>query len=142
MSESGETNDDPVRGLIARAEALAEAAETDVAAAATLPVLAALRAELVGKKGSMKELQRAISTLPKEARRDAGQAVNVVAKRVQAALDARKTELESSADGAVLDPSFDPTWPGARVPEGSLHPVTLVLEEIRRIFTRLGFDEV
>jgi phenylalanyl-tRNA synthetase alpha chain len=32
--------------------------------------------------------------------------------------------------------------PGVRSQQGSLHVVTLVLDEIRAIFTRLGFDEV
>jgi len=137
MSQGGETAD-----LIARAEALAAHAERELAAVTTLAQLAVVRAALVGKKGAVKDLQRGISAVPKDARRVAGQAVNVIAKQMQAAVDARKTELESSAGDAPLDPTFDPSWPGPPVPAGSLHPVTLVLEEIRRIFTRLGFDEV
>lgn len=128
--------------LIARAEALAARAEADLASAADLDALAAVRARLVGKKGSVKDLQRAISTLPKESRKDAGQAVNVIARGIQDAIDARRAALEAGAGDVRLDPTFDPSWPGECAPTGSLHPVTLVLEEIRRIFVRLGFDEV
>jgi phenylalanyl-tRNA synthetase alpha chain len=138
MSESVETPE----ALIARAEALASRAESDLAAAGTLDALAAVRAALVGKKGAVKALQRGISALPKGSRKDAGQAVNVIARRIQAAIDTRREELESGVGDAPLDPTFDPSWPGAVPAEGSLHPVTLVLEEIRRIFVRLGFDEV
>ncbi len=137
MSQSAETAE-----LIARAEALVIGAERELAASKTPAELAEVRASLVGKKGAVKDLQRSISRLPKEARRDAGQAVNVIAKRIQAAIDTRRAEVDAATGHVALDPTFDPSWPGTSVPDGSLHPVTLVLEEIRRIFTRLGFDEV
>ncbi len=132
----------PTAELIARAEALEAQAAQELAAAADLARLAAVRAALVGKKGRVKDLQRGISALAKEQRKDAGQAVNVIAGRIAAAIDARRSQLEACAAETLIDPTFDPSWPGRRVPEGSLHPVTLVLDEIRRIFTRLGFDEV
>ena len=47
----------------------------------------------------------------------------------QEAIDARRAELESGVGDAPLDPTFDPSWPGAAAPDGSLHPVTLVLDE-------------
>ena len=137
MSESGETAD-----LIARAEELQADALRRIAEAANLADLAAVRASLVGKKGAVKDLQRAISKLPKDDRRAAGQAVNVIAKGIQTALGERHAELEAAGADVPLDPTFDPSWPGVTTHGGSLHPVTLVLEEIRRIFTRLGFDEV
>ncbi len=135
-------SDEQAPELAARAAALLNDAESAVAGATDRDALAAVRARLVGKRGAVKDLQRAISALPKEARRAAGQSVNVVARQVQALIDARREALEAAAGDGPLDPTFDPTWPGAVSPRGSLHPVTLILDEIRAIFTRLGFDEV
>ena len=138
MSES----ENAINDLIAAAEALASQAEQDLGDATDLASLAVVRAGLVGKKGRVKALQRQISALPKDARKNAGQAVNLIARRIQLAVDERTAALEAGAVDVPLDLTFDPSWPGATVPGGSLHPVTLVLDEIRRIFTRLGFDEV
>ncbi len=132
---------DTIQQLVARAEALAADAAPRIVAAATLDDLAVVRASLVGKKGAVKALQREISALQQDDRKAAGQAVNRVARQIQGALDDRKAELLAVADEGVPDPTFDPTWPGAPITTGSLHPVTLVIDEIRRIFTRLGFDE-
>ena len=128
--------------LAATARALEGEALQAFATAATLAGLAAARAAYLGKKGRLKQLQRSISRLPQEDRRAAGADVNRVAAAVEVAHAARRTELEELEAAGTPDPTFDPTWPGRRRPTGSLHPVTIVLDEIRRIFTRLGFDEV
>ena len=137
MSE-GETAADVIR----RAEELEARAEALLAGVVGLDALADVRAALVGKRGEVKAVQRAISDLPREDRPGAGQAVNVIARRIEEAIAARRAALEAAAERGAIDPRFDPTWPGAQPPEGSLHPVSLVLDEIRAIFLRLGFDEV
>ncbi len=127
--------------LVARARALRDLVRSDAAAAADEQALAGLRARVTGKKGELKLLQRAIPGLDPAERPVAGRDVNAIAQEVEELLDARRAELRSLQDRVAPDPAFDPTWPGPELPEGSLHPVSLVLDEIRAVFTRLGFDE-
>ena len=80
-------------------------------------------------------LQSSLRALPPEDRRAAGTAFNALKHDIQAALDA----FAARAMAATTDTSFDPTMPSRRTWRGSLHPVTLVIDEIFEIFRELGF---
>lgn len=136
------SGEDVVTKLLADAAALAAAARAEIAAASDLATLAAVRARYVGKNGSAKALLKGLAAVPKEEKKRAGEAVNAVAAEVESLLDARKAALEESEADGPPDATFDPTLPGAALPRGSIHPVTIILDEIRAIFTRMGFDEV
>ncbi|MCE9636112.1 MAG: phenylalanine--tRNA ligase subunit alpha [Planctomycetes bacterium] len=135
MSES------PSAELLTEAATVAAQALAAIAAAGELESLAAVRARYAGKNGALKGLLKAISGVPKEDRPSVGAEVNRLAAHVEAALEARKAILESADAEGPTDPAFDPTLPGTRLPEGSVHPVSIVMDEIRAIFTRMGFDE-
>src|SRR5262245_5904933 len=128
--------------LLDEARTPARRALADVAQASDLESLASLRAKLVGKQGALKALLKRISSVPQADRPAAGAEINRLAGDVEAALESRRAELDAASADGPPDLTFDPTMPGTRRDEGSLHVVTLVLEEIRAIFTRLGFDEV
>lgn len=128
--------------LLDQARELAAEAHRACAGAGDLASLAAVRARFAGKSGLLKGLLRSVGTVPKEERPAVGAAVNELAASVESALDARRAALEAMDLDLPPDTTFDPTLPGVRLPEGSLHPVTIVLDEIRAIFTRMGFDEV
>ncbi len=128
--------------LLDEARALAHRALDDVARCGDLDSLVKLRAQLVGKQGSLKALLKRISSVPADARPATGAEINKLARDVETSLDARRAELDAASAEGPPDATFDPTLPGTRRAEGSLHVVTLVLDEIRAILTRLGFDEV
>lgn len=128
--------------LLAEAASLTRAALGEIARCGDLAALAALRARLAGKQGALKGLLKGISAVAPDRRPAVGAEVNRLARDVEAALTARRDELERSAAEGPPDATFDPTLPGIRRDEGSFHLVTLVLDEIRAILTRLGFDEV
>ncbi|MBQ4132410.1 MAG: phenylalanine--tRNA ligase subunit alpha, partial [Desulfovibrionaceae bacterium] len=71
----------------------------------------------------------------------AGKLANEVKNRLNELFDAKKQALESEAQAGALK-GFDPTLPGRCPWTGSLHPVTLVMDEICRIFSSLGYDVV
>jgi phenylalanyl-tRNA synthetase alpha chain len=134
--------DDAVAKLLSEAEGLARAARADIAAAADGASLAAVRARYAGKNGVLKGVLKGLSSLPKDARPRAGADVNRIVAEVESLLEARKAELDAGQDDGPDDPTFDPTLPGTPVARGTIHPVSIVLDEIRAIFTRMGFDEV
>jgi phenylalanyl-tRNA synthetase alpha chain len=128
--------------LLDEARSLSRRALDDVARASDLESLASLRAKLVGKQGALKALLKQIGSVPQSERPATGAEINRLATEVESALESRHAALDAEAADGPPDLTFDPTMPGTRRDEGSLHVVTLVLEEIRAILTRLGFDEV
>ena len=99
--------------------------------------LATARTALVGRKsGRLTELMKALPSLPPDARREAGAAVNRAKEAIEAALDAREGDLRRTAPAG---PRLDLTMPARRTWRGAVHPVTVVIDEIREIFRELGF---
>lgn len=127
--------------LLTEARSLVAAAESRLASVSTRDEWAELRAELFGKRGRLKALKKRIAELPREDRRHTGAAINALATALEQTLDRRRAELEAEAAAGAPDPHFDPTWPGVVRERGTLHPVSLLLDQARRIFARLGFDE-
>jgi phenylalanyl-tRNA synthetase alpha chain len=110
---------------------------TAIAGATSLDELEAARTRLLGRKsGRLTELLKVLPSLPVEARREAGGAVNRIKGALEAALEARRAALAASAPPP---PSFDPTMPARHPWRGAKHPVTTVIEEIETIFREMGF---
>lgn len=100
-----------------------------------------LENDLLGKKGAVTELVKSIAALPKEDRRDAGKAANAVKTELEQAVEHRRAALTKQSMAADLDASdFDPTQPGEPLPQGTLHPITIVENQIVDIFSSMGFS--
>jgi phenylalanyl-tRNA synthetase alpha chain len=87
------------------------------------------------KDDRLAALQMALRALPAEDRRAAGTAFNTLKTSIQEALDAFAAR-QAASDGAE---AFDGTMPARGHWRGTLHPVTLVIDEICDIFRELGF---
>jgi phenylalanyl-tRNA synthetase alpha chain len=97
----------------------------------------------VGRKSPLNEVQRSLGSLDPDARRELGRTTNEVFKALRDAIEARRTELEVGTDATLLESdAVDVTLPGRRHAGGSLHPLTLVEDEIVDIFTRMGYRVV
>jgi phenylalanyl-tRNA synthetase alpha chain len=71
-----------------------------------------------------------------------GKALNEFKVAVEEAVAARLAALEGPRGPAAssAEPPFDPTMPGTAPRRGSLHPITLVTQELVRVFAGLGFE--
>ncbi|OGW83943.1 MAG: phenylalanine--tRNA ligase subunit alpha [Omnitrophica bacterium RIFCSPHIGHO2_02_FULL_51_18] len=100
----------------------------------------ALKNKYLGRKGLFAFLTARISEVAPEERRAVGQEMN----RVKQALEEIFSEYGKSlgASGAVYTKEIDTTMPGTYPAAGSLHPLTLVVQEVTSIFERLGFRAV
>ena len=108
-----------------------------IARASSAEALAAARTALVGRKsGRLTELMKPLPALAPDARREAGAAVNRAKEAIEEALSAREAELHHAAPA---EPRLDLTMPARRTWRGAIHPVTVVIDEIRDIFRELGF---
>lgn len=124
---------DNVESLLARAIAA-------VSAAGDLAALDSIRVHYLGKKGEITALLKQLGNLPDEQRRDQGQVINAVKARLAEALDARRELLEAEVLARQLQASaIDVTLPGRGQHPGGLHPVTLTLQRIEKIFAAAGF---
>ena len=123
---------------LAAATSLAERGSAAFASAADPDALEAARIQLLGdKRGELLVLQKALGTLPPDARRDAGRAFNEAKAALTASLQLRRSALAQTA--RATGPQLDLTMPARTRWRGSKHPVTLVIDEIVGIFRELGF---
>jgi phenylalanyl-tRNA synthetase alpha chain len=123
--------------LLEAARSLEREGRDLIARASSADELAAARTALVGRKsGRLTDLMKTLPALTPDARREAGAAVNRVKEGIEAALGAREADLRRSAPAGPLQ---DLTMPARRTWRGAVHPVTVVIDEIRDIFRELGF---
>ncbi len=92
-----------------------------------------LRIKYLGKKGVLKKLLEGISQISKIERKEFGQNINALKKHIETSL--KDYKLNFSKEKSF----FDITIPGTRIKRGSLHMVTLAINEIIEIFKPLGF---
>jgi phenylalanyl-tRNA synthetase alpha chain len=101
--------------------------------------LEAFRLEFLSRKGSIQSMFGNISSVPQEKRAEVGKAMNAAKNQAQQRYEEAEKELrqESTASIKAID---DITLPAAPLPSGSYHPLTQMMEEMKHIFYRLGFN--
>jgi len=124
-------------------EELVQESEQALRNAHDLHTLDELRVRYLGKKGALTECLKSLGQLPAAERPKVGEAVNRAKQNLQAAIDARRTELEARAIQARLAAeTIDVTLPGRGPRSGGLHPVTRTLQRIQALFAQVGFAVV
>ncbi|MBO4317743.1 MAG: phenylalanine--tRNA ligase subunit alpha [Mailhella sp.] len=99
------------------------------------------RIEFLGRKGLLAQAMAHLSELPPSERPLFGQAANKVKASLNAIMDEHKARLEKAEEQAFLD-TFDPSLPGRMPWAGSLHPITLAMEEVCSVFQGMGYEIV
>jgi len=118
-------------------EPLKQAALAELRAAPDLPALEQTKGAHLGPQGKFTALMKQLGSLPKDQKPAAGKMINQAKVELEAALAARRSELELKA--ALPKEPTDFTLPGRHRAFGKLHPLTQVTEDIVRIFRKLGF---
>jgi phenylalanyl-tRNA synthetase alpha chain len=118
-------------------EPLKQAALAEFTAAPDLAALERSKGSQLGAQGKFTGLMKQLGTLSKEEKPAAGKLINQAKVELEAALTARRADLELKA-ALPKDPT-DFTLPGRRRPFGKLHPLTRVTEDIVRSFRKIGF---
>lgn len=102
-----------------------------------------VRVDYLGKKGVFTEQMKALASLDPEMRRNVGQVINTAKTSFQDSFDARKTALTEAALNLRLDQErIDVSLPGRGLSSAGLHPVTITLRRIAKIFAAVGFQVV
>jgi len=118
-----------------------EAARQAFAAATNLEELAVARREHLGDDAPISQARRALGSLPKNERKDAGRLVNQARGEAEKAYASAKNALEEKRNAEVLIAErVDVTVPTTRRQVGALHPITTLLETITDIFVSMGYE--
>jgi phenylalanyl-tRNA synthetase alpha chain len=127
-----------------RIDALKAEGEQAIAAASSSDVLEDVRVRFLGRKAELPNLLRGVAELPPAERGVVGKAANEARKALEAAIDARRSELEASElDRRLAEDVVDVTLPGSPAFEiGRLHLLTATWREIEDVFMGLGFRVV
>ncbi|MCQ8129710.1 phenylalanine--tRNA ligase subunit alpha [Methylomonas rivi] len=112
-----------------------------LAHAKDLAELDLVRVNYLGKKGLFTQHMKELGNLDPEQRKSVGQVINTAKNSFQEALDSRKLNLESEQLRARLaGECVDVTLPGRGQAIAGLHPVTITMRRIAKIFADAGFN--
>jgi phenylalanyl-tRNA synthetase alpha chain len=116
-------------------------AQKAFAAVSDVDGLVALRHQHLGDRSPVSLARREIGALPPQAKAEAGKRVNEARAAIQAAYDARRSQLEEDRAARVLvEEAVDVTLPGDRRPRGARHPLTTLMERVADLFVGMGYE--
>ena len=102
-----------------------------------------LRVKVLGKKGELTGMLRSMGQVAAEMRPQIGQWVNEARESIEQAIsESQKRISELELERRLESEKLDVTLPVNDRSEGSLHPMSLVLEKLFDIFTGMGFEAV
>jgi len=116
--------------------------DRELASANDVRSLDDLRVRWFGRKGGLiPALFAQLKDVPKEQKKDAGDALNKLRDRIESALKA-KQENVTAGESARKESreSIDVTLPGRLPRLGHLHPITLVRQQMEQIFREMGYS--
>ncbi len=112
-----------------------------IAAAGDLPALEAERVAALGKQGAVTGLLKTLGAMSPDERQSEGPRIHGLREAVAGAIAARKEALDlAEMERRLATERLDMTLPVAPPREGSVHPVSQVLDELAEIFADLGFS--
>lgn len=98
------------------------------------------RLQFLSKKSDLQNLFAEIKNIAPEERKAFGQMVNELKNRAQSIYDEQKAKLEASISNSCQ--IADITRPSNFQGLGSMHPISIMMNEVRQIFEEIGFTTV
>ena len=98
-----------------------------------------LKVKYLARKGLLSGMYMLLTTLEDSEKPIAGQKIN----KLKITINEKIHSLESNVIRNDNDlKRLDITLPGTRKIEGSLHPLTLIIQQIKNIFSKIGFSSI
>ena len=102
-----------------------------------------LKVKILGKKGEFTAIMKGMAEIEAEKRAEFGKVTNELKTVLQDSFDEKLNTLKEMAKQERLkNETIDITLPGRKANEGSLHPLTKTVAEIKEIVSDMGFDIV
>src|SRR5438093_4950200 len=110
-------------------------------AATDLASLEVLRVQLLGKRGDVTFLLRGVGQLPPDQRSSSGAKANQLKENINVWLHTKGAQLQLNREATLGETEWvDMTFVPNPVRRGHLHPLTLILQDVKAIFSRLGYE--
>lgn len=107
----------------------------------TTDALEELKIKYLGRKGILTGLLRNINNLEPKDRGAFGKEANILKNDISELIDQKNDVLKKAEKSAQLSKEkFDISLPGRKPKKGSMHPISMVMEEIKDIFCKMGFE--
>ena len=120
-----------------------EEAIANLEAAVSTESVEDIRVKVLGKKGELTEILKGMGKLSPDERKTMGQIANEAKGKIEAKIAEKAAELKEAAIKAKLAAeSIDVTEPGKEFDRGSLHPLTVTINEITGVFRSMGYSIV
>ena len=101
--------------------------------------LESLKNSYIGRKGKVASLFKELAKVPDKDKRVAGEKINLLKDSISLDIESFLSNSGSSKKAAS---NKDFSLPGSPFNKGRLHPLTIVTNEIKEIFNRIGFSTV
>ena len=112
-----------------------------IRSAPDLQALDALRVSALGKSGTVTAQLKSLGKMSAEERAAEAPTIHAFREAVADAIASRKRELESAElEQRLATERVDLSMPAPEQPQGTVHPVSQVMDELAEIFADLGFS--
>ena len=98
-----------------------------------------LKNKYLSRKGLLSELYPLLNDIPDSDKPVFGKKINSVKNEISYEINQLIDDESSSSDSSF---SIDSTMPGLDKLSGSIHPLTKIIEEIKSIFSQIGFSTI
>lgn len=122
-------------------ENIEKLAKEQLASLADAKQLDELRVRFLGKKGELTAILKQMGGLSAEERPIIGQLANKVRADIEQAITERFSAIKEAETARKLkSETLDVTLPGKSQKIGAMHPLTIVLNDVKEIFLGMGFE--
>lgn len=112
-----------------------------LASVTSIAELDKIRPDLTGKKSPLITMLKMLGTLNPDERKALGGHLNKVREEIATALDKREHMLQQQAlEQKLQQEKQDVSLPPRPDMVGKIHPITQVIDEVRHIFSKMGFQ--
>lgn len=124
-------------------EKIEQLAKQELGSCSDIKALENLKIKFLGKKGELTAILKQMGKLTAEERPVIGQFANKVREDIENAVSDRMNSLKAELNAKKMkDETLDVTLPGKTPEIGRLHPLTVVMNEVKEIFLGMGFEVV
>ena len=123
--------------ISSKIEKISNAFEVEKKQVSDAQELDSLKNKFLGRKGLVSNLFKDLSEIQGDKRKEVGADINSLKSYIEKSIDGMGFKNKESVDNSI-----DYTLPGTPYSPGRLHPLTIVTNEIKEIFNRIGFSPV
>lgn len=123
--------------MLEKLKDLTASVEAKLSAVSDKDGLEEVRIEFLGRKGLLPALTSEMKNVAPEDRPAAGKALNETKQKINSLFTETEAGLSSADTGDSS--AIDVTLPGRKIPLGTKHPITRIIDESVDVFRRMGF---